>query len=86
MGLSAGEFASASLCVDAGEGIKDAQVHMRGGGGPQIAPPSHPYILARAQYNASPSGQIFAGASIYIHTWSQFKIIVLRRSRCKDSL
>ena len=44
MGLSAGEFASASLCVDAGEGIKDAQVHMRGGGGPQIAPPSHPYI------------------------------------------
>ena len=44
MGLSAGEFASASLCADAGEGIKDAQVHMRGGGGPQLAPPSHPYI------------------------------------------
>ena len=44
MGLSAGEFASASLCADTGEGIKDAQVHMRGGGGPQIAPPSHPYI------------------------------------------
>ena len=67
MGLSAGEFASASLCVDAGEGIKDAQVHMRGGGGPQLAPAFHTRILARAQYNVSPSGQIFAGASIYSH-------------------
>ena len=40
MGLSAGEFASASLCVDDGEGIKDTpSAHVRGGGGSQLAPP-----------------------------------------------
>ena len=58
----------APLCVwTLGRGIKDAQVHMRGGGGPQLAPAFHTRILARAQYNVSPSGQIFAGASIYSH-------------------
>ena len=67
MGLSAGEFASASLCVDAGEGLKTPPSAHEGRRRTTASPAFHTRILARAQYNVSPSGQIFAGASIYSH-------------------
>ena len=69
MGLSRPVSLQAALCVcGRWGGIKDTpSAHVRGGGGAQLAPAFHTRILARAQYNVSPSGQIFAGASIYSH-------------------